>query len=280
MAWGRRARSTSVSLDEFLGEGEERSATPLNLGRATAGVRDWQKQLAALAKSERLPAANELALPAFTLIRGGDLFERPAAAVQRTDPRLLSLYAGERLDLVANKAAAPERDAAMGGVQRVVAGNPALVKRMLLAKPVHVVIIPKGRDFREYEFPPNTNPYAAGIFWNSSKEPRALLGLREELILEKPHLMIHEMTHAVHFLGFTATEREDIDRMLLPVYRSRRWVEEAVAIYAERAFGATYSDEELAQRDLYGKTRRDWDPQHVFARFISELMRPCPKDRG
>jgi hypothetical protein len=270
---------SAVSLDEFLGEGEDRSPSLLDLGAGSRTAKDWQKRLAEIAKRDALPEANELALPAFTLVRGGDLFERPTTKQTKSDPKLLSLYAGERLKLVSNKAAEPERDSALSGVLSVLSGNPALLKRMLLAKPVHVVIIPEGRDYREYEFPRHTNPHAAGIFWNNKNEERALLGLREELIVDKPHLMVHEMTHAVHFLAFTSKEREAIDQMLMPVYRSRRWVEEAVAIYAERAFGAQYAPEELAQPDLYGKTRREWNERHVFARFIDELMRP-PKRVG
>jgi hypothetical protein len=176
--------------------------------------------------------------------------------------------------LIKNHAATPECSAAERGVLRVLEGNPAVCRRMLLAKSIDVVIIPKGDDFRRFGFPPNTNPWAAGIFWNAPKEDIALLGLREELILEKPWLMIHEMAHAVHFLGFTQAEREAIDKMLMPTYRSRRWVEEVLAIYAERAFGAQYTDEELASPDLYGKTRREWTDRAVFSLFIAELFRP------
>jgi hypothetical protein len=259
------------SLDEFVGEGEERAASPLDINPKS---KDWQARLAKMSKSATLPSAAELSLTAFTLIRGGDLFERTGGKPARSAPALVDTYADERLRLVANRAAATEKDAAMSGVLRVLRGNPALLKRMLLAKPVSVVIIPENRDFREFGFPRHTNPRAAGIFWNSSKDETALLGLREELIAGKPHLMVHEMTHAVHFLAFTEKERADIDKFLLPVYRSKRWVEEAVAIYAERAFGAKYAPEELSQPDLYGKTRRDWNDRQVFAKFIAELMRP------
>jgi hypothetical protein len=86
--------------------------------------------------------------------------------------------------------------------------------------------------------------------------------------------MIHEMTHAVHFLAFTQKEREDIDRSLMPVYLNRTWVEEAVAIYAEKAFGAKYNENELNAPGLYGKTRREWHDKHMFALFMSELLRP------
>lgn len=264
-------RPTGSSLDEFVGEGEARAASPLELDPRS---KDWQRRLAALPKQARPPEPSDLALSAFTLIRGGDLFERAKARIARTDPRLLSAFAGGRIRLVPNGAEVSERDAAVGGVLRVIEGNPALCRRMLLAKPVRLVIIPRGHDFRDHGFPRNTNPLAAGIFWNGAKDPEALIGLREELILEKPHLMVHEMTHAVHFLGFTAREREAIDRLLLPVYRSQRWVEEAVAIYAERAFGAAYTQDELDAPGLYGKTRREWNERQVFAKFIEELMRP------
>jgi hypothetical protein len=238
------------SLDEFVGTGEERSPSLFEAD---------------------IP--RELALNAFSLLRGGDLFERKQKP-PRTDAALVSQYAGSNLRLHAKKIAKPEQDAAFNGVLRVLAGNPAICRRMLKAKPIDVVIVPRGRDFRELGFPAHTNPAAAGIFWTSTREDRARLGLREEEILSRPHLMIHEMTHAVHFLAFTKKEREDIDRALLPVYRNRRWVEEAVAIYAEKAFGASYNDNELNAPGLYGKTRREWHDRHVFALFMNELLRP------
>jgi hypothetical protein len=260
-------RGTSVSLDEFVGGGEERSASPFDVG---AQARNWEKRLSSLGKKP--PSPLDLALPAFSLVRGGDLFERKTKPA-RTEASLVSAYVDENL-IVDAKAAREEREAALGGILRVLGGNPAICRRMMLAKRIRLAIIPKGRDFREHGFPRHTNPNAAGIFWNSAKEEIALLGLREEYILAKPHLMIHEMTHAVHFLAFTQKEREEIDRMLMPVYRSRTWVEEAVAIYAERAFGASYTEEELDAPGLYGKTRRDWNPRHVFSRFMEELLRP------
>jgi hypothetical protein len=240
----------TISLDEFVGPGEERSPSLFEAS-----------------------VPRELALTAFTLLRGGDLFERKLKPA-RTDAALVSKYAAEKLRLHAKRIAKPEQDAAMDGVLRVVRGNPAICKRMLQAKPIDLVIIPKDRDFHELGFPAHTNPNAAGIFWTSTKEGRARLGVREEEILARPHLMIHEMTHAVHFLAFTKKEREDIDRALLPVYRNRTWVEEAVAIYAEKAFGAKYNEAELNAPGLYGKTRREWHDKHVFALFMSELLRP------
>lgn len=271
--WGRKR--ADESLDEFVGAGDERAPSLLDLSPRS---KDWQQRLGAFSRQGAPPlTASQLALPAFTLVRGGDLFERPKRELRRTDPQLLAVYREKRLELVANGAARVEQEAAVEGVLRVLSGNPALLLRMSIAKPISLIIVPKGRDFRELGFPPNTNPNAAGIFWNGPKDERALLGLREERIVAKPWLMVHEMAHAVHFLAFTEKEREAIDQMLLPVYRSRRWVEEAVAIYAERAFGAEYGEDDLRAPGLYGKTRRDWNDRQVFARFIEELMRPPPR---
>jgi hypothetical protein len=268
MAFWRRSPA-SASLDEFVGDGEERAATPLDLSPKS---KDWQKRLGVLAKTATPPTASDLALTAFSLVRGGDLFERPKKKKERTPPKLVETYASEQLRIERNGVARDVEDTATRGVLRVLAGNPAIAKRMLIARPVKVVLVPKDRDFREYGFPRNTNPHAAGVFWNGPKDETALLALREERVLEKPWLMIHEMVHAVHFLAFTEKERAELDRMLLPVYLSRRWVEEAVAIYAERAFGAVYDERDLDAPGLYGKMRREWNAQHLFAKFIEELL--------
>lgn len=255
------------ALDEFIG-GDNRQAAPLDLSRP----KDWQAQLATISKAP--PPLDALALPAFSLLRGGDLFERPKAKIPpRTAPELLLAWRG-RLQVVPNKVAATECEAAQNGVCRVLAGNPAIARRLLLAKPIRMVLIPKRRDFREYGFPPHTNPSAAGIFWNGKSEPVALLGLREEHVAERPWLMVHEMTHAVHLLALTSNERTILDQALLPVYQNPRVVEEALAIYAERAFGATYGPRDLEAPGWYGKIRRDWHPDHLFALFLKELLKP------
>jgi hypothetical protein len=265
--WRRRTgHDQAHPLDEFVGDGADRAAETIDLAVA---ARKWEQKVGAAAK--RGPSA--LALPAFTILRGGDLFERTGKP-KRSDPTLLDRYHDENLRLSHNKVAKAEREAAMQGILRVLAGNPAVLGRMAIAKPIRVELIPEGEDFRRYGFPRHTNPNAAGIFWNDERDETALIGLREEHITRRPHLMIHEMTHAVHLVGLTKRERDDIDQFLLPVYRSQRWVEEAVAIYAERAFGARYSDEDLGAPGLYGKTRRDWNAKHVFSLFMSEWLRP------
>ena len=276
--WPSKKSKTSherrISLDEFLGEDDGREASPLDFVRDSEA---WQKRLAATTgqRAEKTEAQRALQLTAFSLIRGGDLFERSGSKKhEATDADLLRKYSDERLRPVANQLSPELMDTAIAGVCRVLAGNPAICLRMILAKPIDVLLIPQGRDFRSFGFPPNTNPAAAGIFYNKQSAARAMIGLREEYILKKPWLMIHEMTHAVHLMGMTAAERKIIDDSLLPVYRSRRWVEEVVAIYAERAFGAEYTASELASSDLYSKTRREWTDRSVFSLFVSELFRP------
>lgn len=271
MPFWRRRDAGPLSLDEFVDGGQERAATPLDL---RPGQGNWQSALAKLGRGTTPKTAAELALPAFSLVRGGDLFEAPSRKRVATPQGLLDGYAGSHLRLERNRVDPEVADAAMQGILRVLSGNPALCKRMLITRPIRLVLVPKGRDFREFGFPRHTNPRAAGIFWNAEQDEAASLGLREERILPKPWLMVHEMAHAVHLMGFTEKERGEIDRMLMPVYRSKRWVEEAVAIYAERAFGAEYTEDDLRAPGLYGKTRRDWNPQHVFSLFTEELFLP------
>ncbi len=260
----------TISFDELL-EGEDRAAEPLDL--APERARDWQKKLAEISRQK--VEAPELALPAFTLVRGGDLFERAKAkAPVRGVPGELSTALESRLRLVPNRAPAEERDAAWAGTMAVVSGNPALARRMLLAKPITLTIIPEGRDYRSYGFPRHTNPNAAGIFWNGTGEERAQIALREEWIVAKPYLAWHEMMHAVHLLAFTTREREMLDRFLLPVAVTRRRVEEVLAIYAERAMGADYGADDLGAPGIYGQTRRDWADRAVLAQFMRELLLP------
>jgi len=44
------------------------------------------------------------------------------------------------------------------------------------------------------------------------------------------------MAHAIHYLAFTAAERQLIDNLLRPVFGARAAVDEAFAVYSEREF--------------------------------------------
>ena len=92
------------SLDEFIGEGgdDDRAPSLLDLNAGSVKARDWQKRLAEISKATTLPNAIELSLTAFTLIRGGDLFERTGGKPARTPPPLVETYTEQRLKLVPN----------------------------------------------------------------------------------------------------------------------------------------------------------------------------------
>lgn len=270
----RRRQTDPGEIEEFLGpEASARAPTPFKPGG------DWQTQLSKLGAPSA--AANALTLSAFGLIRGGDAFEPPASrAPERTPPPLLDAYRTRRLELEPHRAKAPVVDAAMAGLLSVLAGHPAICRRMLLAKSIRVVLAPEGSDFRSLGFPAHANPRALGLFYNDGRAETALLGLRQERILEAPHLMVHEMTHAVHFLGLSERERKDIDDFLLPVFRSRRVIEEVFAVYAECAFGARHTPLELEGSSVYARARREWNEGQVFARFVLELLRPPGRRQG
>jgi hypothetical protein len=270
----RRRRDVTPELEEFLGsETEARAPTPFRPGT------DWQTQLAKLGSAP--VAANGLSISAFGLIRGGDTYVPPESRVpERTSPALLSTYRERRLLLEAHRAKAPVIEAALQGVLSVLSGQPAVCRRMLLAKPVRLILAPEGADFRALGFPSHANPRALGLFYNDDRSTEALLGLRQERILDEPHLMVHEMTHAVHFLGLSSRERKDVDEFLLPVFLSRRVIEEVFAVYAECAFGARYRPEELSGESVYARARRDWHEDQVFARFVRELLKPATGTQG
>lgn len=264
----RRPRPAPAELEEFLGsEAEARAPTPFQPGT------DWQRELARLGSGGA--AANALSIPAFSLIRGGDAYEPPRGrASPRTPAELLGAYRERKLILDPHRARAPVVEAAVSGLSMVLAGHPAVCRRMLLAKPIRLILAPEGGDFRALGFPAHANPRALGLFYNDERAGEALLGLRQERVLDEPHLMIHEMTHAVHFLAFTEMERRLVDEFLMPVFRSRRVIEEVLAVYAECAFGARYRPEELQGENVYARARRDWNEGQVFARFVKELLRP------
>jgi hypothetical protein len=276
--WGRAASPSAPvvpeSLDEFVEGSAGRDASPLDLARDPGA---WAERLSAI----RVPAPERRALgiSAFSLLRGGDLYEPPPNLVPaRTAPSLLERYADQRLRFEVPRgldwAVAPAR----AGLLSVLAGHPAVCLRMLLAKPIRVALIPEGASMAAHGLPRHIHPGAIGVFYNRDGEDEAHIGLRVEHLEPRPWLAVHEMTHAVHLLGLTRAEREAIDRALLPVYGSPRWVEEAVAVHAERAFGARWTEEELRARDVYGALRRGWTDRAVFSRFVSEWLRPAPTE--
>ena len=112
MAFWRRARAPgALSLDEFVGSGQERQASPLELDPRSG---EWQRRLASFSLRKEPASTSELALPAFTLIRGGDQFER--ARRRSASPQvLIDAYQDQKLFLKAPRIAREEREAAQAG---------------------------------------------------------------------------------------------------------------------------------------------------------------------
>ncbi len=112
-----------VSLDEFLGDGESRAASPFEINPKD---RHWQARLAKLPAPVK--SASELSLPAFFLIRDGDMFEASGARAVKTSDALLDTYFDERLRFSKKGVAKAEIQLAQDGLRSVLAGNPAIVK--------------------------------------------------------------------------------------------------------------------------------------------------------
>lgn len=268
----QRGRGGGIGADpnlEFGADGPGREASDFDLSARSA---DWMHRIGRAASATT--AERALALPEFHLIRTGDHFEAsPGQARARTDAATLSAYAKERL-CFSSALPAAQRAALEKALLSVLSGHPALCRRMLLAKPIDVALVSEAVSFRALGFPPHTNERALGVFWNQRSTPLAKLAIRVEAFSLRPWIAVHEMMHAVYFLALTEAERASIQDLLLPVYRDRRWVEEAVAVYAERAMGATYLPEDLDAPPPYGPIRRDWRKNQVFAHFMEKLLRP------
>ena len=100
------------------------------------------------------------------------------------------------------------------------------------------------------------------------------MALRQDRLDDLAHLVFHEMAHAVHYLAFTADERDRIYRVLLPTYRSRAAADEVFAIYSEREFLPEFEERERHAPGVYGMARQRWDERHVFTRFVRKLYHP------
>jgi len=121
---------------------------------------------------------------------------------------------------------------------------------------------------------------AAGVFWNHPKWQRARIALRSEHLHEDPALVFHEMGHAVHYLGFSAAERDDIYAVLRPTFGSRAAMDEVFAIYGERELAGAYRPSDRRAPGVYGFARRQWSEDHLFTRFVRKLYFPRKPSAG
>lgn len=212
-------------------------------------------------------------LAAFTLLEGGDVFER--RGTPPSEGRLHAVRWMERfVELAPHGADEAVVQRVRADMVRQLSGNPALVARMELARPLHVDLVPPKQPLSRYGFPRGLPASVSGLFWDRPDWQAARMALRQEHLAEDGHLVFHELAHAIYFLAFSAEERALIHRLQLPVYRSRRAVDEVFAIYSEREFIPAFREPDLRAPGIYGLARARWDVRHVFTRFVRHLYHP------
>lgn len=159
---------------------------------------------------------------------------------------------------------------------RCLGGNPALLKRLQHAKPVHIDLVPPGADgVLALGYPPVLVSHASGLFWDHPSWDCAKIALRQDALPETPTLVAHECTHAVHYLAMSKAERAAIYRLLAPTFGSRAAMDEVLAIYAERENAERFSIEEKKAPGIYGFARRQWSADHLLTRFVRKLFFPA-----
>lgn len=216
--------------------------------------------------------ARRLPLVAFAVLAGGDAFEGGAAPADGRERA--SAWVAERVRVERHRA---PRELATRIGERVamqLAGNPALVERLVSAPPLVVDIVPEGGSFVALGFPAAAQERASGLFWGDKRWPAARIALRRERVDTEQLLVEHEVAHAVFALAFTKVEQDAAYAHLRPVFGSRAAMDEAFAIYSERELCGSWDALERAAPGVYGFTRRQWQEDHVFTRFVRKLWFP------
>lgn len=213
-------------------------------------------------------------LAAFTLLEGGDVFERGGVGASSAGRARAVRWLERSVELHANGADEVLLERVRADMVRQLSGNPTLVARMESARPLRVDLVPPGQPLSRYGFPRGLPASVSGLFWDRPDWKVARMALRQEHLAEDGHLVFHELAHAIYFLAFSAEERALIHRLQLPVYRSRRAVDEVFAIYSEREFIPAFRESDLRAPGIYGLARARWDLRHVFTRFVRHLYHP------
>ena len=213
-------------------------------------------------------------LSAFAILEGGDVFELRGGKPPADGPARAAEYVRARLELLVHGAGPALLERVRKDVARQLAGNVALCARMALAKPIAVELIPPGVSMAKYGYPRAVSANASGLFWNHPDWPRARIALRQDRLELEPHLVFHELAHAIAALAFTEAERTAMHRSMLRTYRSINAVEEVFAIYSEREFTGGASSDALRAPGVYGVARQRWSEEHLFTRFVRNLYFP------
>jgi hypothetical protein len=149
-----------------------------------------------------------------------------------------------------------------------------LSKRLTLSKPIDIDVVTSTKALYKLGYPRSIAQHAAGVFWDHPDWDRARIGLKQDQLSTLPALVFHEFAHAIHYLAFTQSERELIYRLLRPSFGSRAAMDEVFAIYSERELAGAFNDSAKQAPGVYGATRRLWNEDHVFTRFVRKLYVP------
>ena len=215
-----------------------------------------------------------LPLFAFELLRAGDAFEQMGGRPPTDGAAKARAYLDARIQLLPHGASTALQDKVRAELVEQLQGNPQLVERLRVARPIHIDLIPPKRTMASYGYPRRASASASGLFWDHPDWPQARMALRQDALEQERALVIHEMAHAIQRLAFTKGEQDALYRLMLPTYGRRAWVDEVFAIYSEREFVPFFSEREGHAPGVYGLARQRWDERHVFTRFVRHLYFP------
>jgi len=213
----------------------------------------------------------DLPLTAFAVLTAGDAFDSGGSAPTGGE-RAAREYVDAGITVIEHAAGFRER--VTGDIARQLSGNAQLAARMRRAKPIVVDVVPAGVGIASLGYPKTVARNASGIFWDHPTWEHARLAVRADRLESEPALVVHEMAHAIHYLGFTKKERHLIYGLLRPTFGSRAAMDEVFAIYSEREFLDAFSKDEKRAPGVYGFTRRQWNENHVLTRFARKLYWP------
>lgn len=215
-----------------------------------------------------------LPLSAFTLLAGGDVFEARNGKPPPDGPARARAYVKAQVTMVAHGAPPELLQRVEADIVRQLSGNVQLIGRLEASRPVTIDLIPPGQPMARYGYPRAVSPRAAGLFWDHPDWERARIALRQDKLEPEPHLVFHEMAHAIQGLAFTEEENELVYSTMLRTYRSRAMVDEVFALYSEREFIPSVTTHDLRAPGVYGMARQRWNEEHLFTRFVRNLYFP------
>lgn len=215
-------------------------------------------------------------LPAFALLRGGDLFDRDGGG--RLGDRQAAEATVERRVRFERPASRRLVDRVRAELTRQLEGHRALAGRMASALPIHVDIVASAQEMAARGYPARAVRGAAGLFFAPRGADQGRIALRADALEAEggDTLVVHEYAHAIQRLGFTPSEQDQLREALVRVFPHPADQAEAFAIYTERELMQRegFTKGEAACPGVYGACRRMWREEHVFAAFVKKLFRP------